>query len=65
MRKESAPDGLQGHRRRRRIINDLDIEHEEMVVLTTLFVNHDSRVFWRILEVDGVPQKLGSCGDVS
>jgi hypothetical protein len=35
---ESTAHGLQGHRRRRRIIDDLDIEHEEMVALTTIIV---------------------------
>ena len=36
---ESTPHGLQRHRRRCRIIDDLDVEHEEMVVLTTFIVN--------------------------
>jgi hypothetical protein len=36
---ESTPDGLQGHRRRSRVIDDLDVEHEERVVLTTFVVN--------------------------
>src|SRR5262249_25821504 len=62
---ESTPHGLQGHRRRRRIIDDLDVEHEEMVSLTTFFVNHGSMLFlpnsrsrWRAAE-------LRSCGEVS
>ena len=42
---EPTPHGLQGHRRRRRIIDDLDVEHEEMVALTTIVVKHDSRLF--------------------
>ena len=36
--KESASHRLQGHRRRRRIIDDVDVEHEEMVSLTTFIV---------------------------
>src|SRR5258708_13494589 len=42
---ESAPHGLQGHRRRRRIIDNLDVEHEEMVALTTIVVKDGSRIF--------------------
>src|SRR5262249_37907543 len=30
--------GLQGHRRRPRIIDDLDVEHEDMIALTTIVV---------------------------
>src|SRR3972149_8621682 len=41
---ESTPHGLQGHRRRRRIIDDLDIEHEERVALTTIVVKHGLRL---------------------
>ncbi len=55
---ESTPHGLQGHRRRRRIIDDLDVEHEEMVALTTIVVKHGSRLFlpnsrsrWRAAEL--------------
>src|SRR5262249_56019097 len=42
---ESTPHGLQGHGRRRRIIDDLDVEHGEMVSLTTFFVKQGSRLF--------------------
>src|SRR5262249_1674192 len=42
---EATPHGLQGHRRRRRIIDDLDVEHGEMVSLTTFFVKEGSRLF--------------------
>src|SRR5262249_49504498 len=42
---ESTPHGLQGHRRGRRIIDNLDVEHEEMVSLTTFFVKPRSRLF--------------------
>src|SRR5437870_4410508 len=38
---EPAAHRLQGHRRRRRIIDDLDVEHEEMVSLTTFIVKGD------------------------
>ena len=55
---ESTPHGLQGHRRRRRIIDDLDVEHGEMVALTTFLVKHESRLFlpnsrsrWRAAEL--------------
>jgi hypothetical protein len=34
----------------------MDVEHEEMVSLTTFFVKHGSRLFCQIREVDGVPQ---------
>ena len=37
--------GLQGHRRRRRIIDNLDVEHREMVALTIILVKHGSRLF--------------------
>ena len=55
---ESTPHGLQGHRRRRRIIDDLDVEHEERVALTTIVVKRESRFFlpnsrsrWRAAEL--------------
>ena len=39
---ESTPRGLQRHRRRCRIIDDLDVEHEGMLALTTFVVKDDS-----------------------
>jgi hypothetical protein len=42
---ESTPHRLQGHRRRRRIVDDLDAEHEVMVALTTIVVKHGPRLF--------------------
>jgi hypothetical protein len=42
---ESTPHGLQSHRRRCRIIDDLDVEHEERVVLTTFIVNDGFKAF--------------------
>src|SRR5258708_1950226 len=45
LRSWASRTSLQGHRRRRRISNDLDAEHEEMVVLTTFVVNDYSRLF--------------------
>src|SRR5262245_29115417 len=42
---ESTPHRLQGHRRRGRIIDNLDVEHEEMVALTTFVVKDDSKLF--------------------
>src|SRR5262249_24494187 len=44
---ESTPHGLQGHRRRRRIIDDLDGEHDEMVALTTIIVKAGTGLFLR------------------
>ncbi len=41
---ESASHRLQGYGRRRRIIDDLDVEHEEIVSLTTFIVKRDPRV---------------------
>src|SRR5256885_15958051 len=41
---ESASHRLQGHRRRRRIIDDLDVEHEEILSLTTFIVKHDPKL---------------------
>jgi hypothetical protein len=37
-RRRGAPHGLQGHCRRRRIIDNFDVEHGEMVALTTIVV---------------------------
>jgi hypothetical protein len=36
----------------------LDVEHEEMLALTTIVVKQGSRFFCRIRGVDGVPQKV-------
>jgi hypothetical protein len=55
---EPTPHRLQGHRRRRRIIDNLDVEHEEMVSLTTFVVKQIQGLFCRIRAVDGVPQNL-------
>src|SRR5438105_10704570 len=45
LREETTPYRLQGHRRRPGIIDDLDVEHEEMVALTTFVVKQGSRLF--------------------
>jgi catechol 2,3-dioxygenase-like lactoylglutathione lyase family enzyme len=53
-REESAANGLHGHRRRRRIINDVDIEHAVRVALTIFLV----KGFQRALETRrGVPRR--------
>src|SRR5947209_2804835 len=68
---EPTPHGLQGHRRRRRIIDNLDVEHGEMVALTTIVVKHGSTLFlpnsrsrWRELgTVYRGPQTKSACGN--
>jgi hypothetical protein len=62
---ESTPHGLQSHRRRCRIIDDLDVEHEEMVVLTTFIVNDGSRLFLTNLQSRCRAAELWCCGEVS
>ena len=42
---EATPHGLQGHRRRGGIIDDLEVEHEEMLALTTIVVKKDQGFF--------------------
>ncbi len=62
---ESTPHGLQRHRRRGRIIDDLDVEHEAMVVLTTFIVNNEFKAISDEFAESMSCRRIVCCGEVS
>lgn len=62
---ESASHRPQGHRRRRRVIDDLDVEHDDMVALTIFLVNDQQRLFLPALRRSGPARRWRVAGMLS